>query len=131
MATTDPATAQNLLDLIECLEEEYAALLAEDSGRIEAALHRKQRLLAQLACQPGLGVGPAQGRPAAMPAAWERALVRARDLNARNAIVLAPRAAANRARLRFLQSALGAVALYDAGGHATHERMGVAPGRRA
>jgi flagellar biosynthesis/type III secretory pathway chaperone len=128
MAQTDPATAQNLLALLACLEEEYAALLAEDAGRLEDALVRKQRLLAELASQPGLALGPRQGRPAPAVA---QALARARALNERNAIVLQPRTVANHARLRFLQSALGAVALYGADGQSTHERMAVAQGHRA
>jgi flagellar biosynthesis/type III secretory pathway chaperone len=128
MAQTDPATARNLLALLECLEEEYAALLAEDLPRLEGLLARKQALLAELAGQPGLALGPSQARPAP---AIAQALARARALNERNAIVLQPRAVSNHARLRFLQSALGAVALYGADGQTARERMAVAQGRRA
>ena len=115
MAQHDPLVAGSLGALLQCLEDEYRALLADDATQLEAVLARKEHLLAQLAADPGIALGPARGRPDAVATGT---LTRARELNQRNALVLAPRAAANRARLRCLQSALGGVALYAADGQA-------------
>jgi flagellar biosynthesis/type III secretory pathway chaperone len=131
MARYDAASARNLLELIECLEEEYEALLAEDLARLEVVLARKKHVLTELAADSGLALGKPQGERTAPPAAWARAVTRARDLTRRNAIVLAPRAGFNAARLRFLQSALGTLALYGSDGRSASSRMAVGPGQRA
>jgi flagellar biosynthesis/type III secretory pathway chaperone len=115
---TAPQTsaAGPLEDLVHCLEAEYSALLTEDYDSLEAILAQKELLLARLASLPAAAVGPAQGDRARAGAPWKQAFARIRDLNRRNALVLAPRAAGNRARLHFLQSALGRGALYAADG---------------
>jgi flagellar biosynthesis/type III secretory pathway chaperone len=110
------ATASPLEALVHCLEAEYSALLAEDYERLGAILARKEQLLARLATLPGAGVGAPQGDRARASAPVRQALSRVRELNQRNAQALAPRAAGNRARLHFLQSALGRGALYGADG---------------
>jgi flagellar biosynthesis/type III secretory pathway chaperone len=99
---------------VHCLEAEYSALLAEDYDRLDAVLVQKEQLLVRLAALAG-GARP-QGDRARAAAPWKRAFARVRELNQRNALVLAPRAAGNRARLHFLQSALGRGALYAADG---------------
>jgi len=111
-----PASGGPLEALVQCLEAEYAALLAEDFVRLEAVLAQKEQLLARLAALPAAGVGSPQGAPKGTLAPLKKAFTRVRDLNQRNALVLAPRAAANRARLHFLQSALGRGALYQSDG---------------
>jgi flagellar biosynthesis/type III secretory pathway chaperone len=104
-ATTASNTGINAL--VDCLEAEYQALLDEDCTRLEAVLAQKERLLAELAAQSNPALGAARdGRPR-WPTPGRQALVRLRELNNRNALLLAPRALANGARLRFLQSALG------------------------
>lgn len=128
MSQHDPAIAGTLSALLQCLEDEYSALLAEDGDRLEAVLARKEQLLARLAADPGVGLGQAQGRPGATSPLAEP-LARARDLNRRNGVVLAPRAAANRARLRCLQSALGGVALYEADGQVASSYGAAGAGR--
>jgi flagellar biosynthesis/type III secretory pathway chaperone len=110
--TRPPAGAGHLDDLVQCLEAEYAALLAEDYERLESVLAQKEILLARLASLSEATAGSAQGTPVRIAAPWKKAFARVRDLNQRNALVLAPRAAGNRARLHFLQSALGRGALY-------------------
>jgi len=107
-----------LQDLVHCLEAEYRALLAEDLPELERVLQRKQQLLADLAnkaspTSPGSPQGSGAGAPLTHAAAQLRAL------NERNAQVMAPRAAGNRARLQFLQAALGRSALYAQDG-STH-----------
>jgi flagellar biosynthesis/type III secretory pathway chaperone len=129
MAQHDPAVAGTLSELLHCLEDEYGALLAEDAPRLEAVLARKEQLLARLAADPGVALGAAQGKAAGLP--WAGALARAQALNQRNAVVLRPRAAANQARLRCLQSALGGVALYAADGHAAPALSAPGAGRGA
>lgn len=99
------AAASDLAALVECLEAEYRALLAEDLEQLDAVLARKERLLRDLA-----------SRSAAPGASWKQALARVRQMNQRNALVLAPRSAAIRARLRALQSAIGRDGLYAADG---------------
>jgi flagellar biosynthesis/type III secretory pathway chaperone len=111
-----PAAAGPLEALVLCLEDEYGALLDEDYERLDAILARKQLLLARLADLPAAAVGAPQGDRARADALARRALQHVRELNHRNASVLAPRAAGNRARLQFLQSALGRGALYAADG---------------
>jgi flagellar biosynthesis/type III secretory pathway chaperone len=122
MTSDNPAAASSLEPLVECLEAEYSALLAEDHERLEAVLARKEQLLAQLATLPAVAVGQPQSDRARAQTPWKQAIARVRELNRRNSVVLAPRAAGNSARLRFLQSALGRDALYGADGS-------VAPGR--
>jgi len=101
-----------LHELVQCLQDEYQALLDEDLPRLERALAAKQDLLAALAGAMG---NPAAGaRRAAL--STRLALARVRALNERNALVLAPRSAGNRARLQFLQAALGRNPLYGADG---------------
>lgn len=108
-------SANPLEALVQCLQDEYRALLAEDLPQLERVLATKQQLLAELAAATGtMAMGARQGngqRPRA-----PRALARLRALNERNALVLAPRSAGNRARLQFLQSALGRAPLYAADG---------------
>jgi len=118
---TGGAGANHLAALAHCLDQEFDALLAQDEARIAAALVRKEQLLAQLgALVPPQGLMAAAGstgraRPAPGPA-LHRALQRLHDMNRRNALVLAPRSQINRARLQFLQSALGNPTLYGADG---------------
>jgi flagellar biosynthesis/type III secretory pathway chaperone len=129
MTQYDPTAAQGLDALAECLEAEYEALLAEDHRQLEAVLARKEQLLARLSSSPGLGLGHRQNPAAGVPAAWKRLMERVRALNQRNATVLAPRAAVNRARLSFLQSALGGVALYAADGMTASGRINAGTSR--
>jgi hypothetical protein len=124
MALNDPAAAETLLALLDCLAAEEQALLAEDLPRIESTLARKRELLARFEASTG------GERRAALSPAWRRALARARELNRRSEIVLAPRLLANHARLRFLQAALGGQGMYGADGMAAREKLAVAPGRR-
>lgn len=111
MNPADPQSGQRLDALVACLEEEFAALLAEDAARLQSVLARKQQLLESLAAN---AVAPGNRRAGAT--ALTRALARVQELNRRNAAALAPRQAANRARLRFLQSALGQANVYAADG---------------
>jgi flagellar biosynthesis/type III secretory pathway chaperone len=125
----DPEAAGCLNELVHCLEAEYSALLAEDHERLDAVLAQKEQLLARLASQPGLSpAGP--GRTRAL-APWRRALAHVRELNRRNAIALAPRAVGNRARLRFLQTALGRDAVYAADGSVAASQLRAPPQRSA
>ena len=109
------AFAGALCALADCLEAEYRALLAEDIGQLQAALGRKQQLLMELAARPA-AVGAAPGSRGQATALSRRALARMREMNRRNAQVLAPRAAALGARLRFLQAAVGRDSVYAADG---------------
>jgi len=115
---TGGAGANHLAALAHCLDQEFDALLAQDEARIAAALVRKEQLLAQLgALVPPQGLMTAAGRARPAPGpALHRALQRLHDMNRRNALVLAPRSQINRARLQFLQSALGNPTLYGADG---------------
>jgi flagellar biosynthesis/type III secretory pathway chaperone len=131
MAPHDPAAAEDLLALLDCLQSEYAALLAQDLPLIESALVRKERLLARLASHAERAVARKCSGAGGLPPAWGPALLRARSLNERNALVLRPRKLANGARLRFLQSALGGLALYGADGLATHGRPLTTPAQGA
>jgi flagellar biosynthesis/type III secretory pathway chaperone len=129
MALNDPAAAGDLLALLDCLEAECQALLDQDLDKFESTLLRKRDLLARLSAHAAAASG---GRRAgALAPSWRRALTRARELNRRNAIVLAPRMLANHARLRFLQSALGGPGLYGADGLSAPALLAVAPGHRA
>jgi len=132
-AATRPAgDAAGTLDaLVQCLEDEYSALLDEDFERLEGVLARKQLLLERLAALPSAAVGAPQGDPARAGAKARLSLRRVRKLNERNAQVLAPRAAGNRARLQFLQSALGRGALYGADGSVSAAATVGASGRSA
>jgi flagellar biosynthesis/type III secretory pathway chaperone len=117
MQATDPERDGGLDALVDCLEAEYQALLDEDCARLEAVLVRKERLLSQLATRSNPSLAEGHRSAARAPMASRQALARLRDLNHRNALLLAPRALANGARLRFLQSALGrGPAVYSAGG---------------
>jgi flagellar biosynthesis/type III secretory pathway chaperone len=132
MALHDPEAAKNLLALLDCLEAEYRALLAQDLAQIESTLARKEQLLERLASHPDLASRQKPGGGMALAPAWTRALSRARELNRRNAIVLGPRMLANGARLRCLHSALGGLGLYGADGLAASAgHLAVAPGRSA
>ncbi|SPE19400.1 hypothetical protein SBBP1_100035 [Burkholderiales bacterium] len=122
MTSPDAAAVGGLDALVECLEAEYRALLAEDHERLEAVLARKEQLLSDLAALPA-ALGRPQSDRARAQAPWKQALARVRELNQRNAMVLAPRAAGNRARLRFLQSALGRDTGYAADGSVASGRL--------
>ncbi len=115
MSQPDPSVDGALQSLVECLEAEYQALLAEDHDRLDAVLRQKEILLSKLAGLPAIAGSASGGRPRT-PAPWKRTLERVRALNRRNAVVLGPRALGNGARLRFLQSVLGRAALYAADG---------------
>jgi len=104
MTPKEPAAGE-LAALVECLEAEYRALLAEDLEQLDTVLARKERLLRDLAA-----------RSATPGASWKQTLPRVRQMNQRNALLLAPRSAAIRARLRALQSAIGRDGLYAADG---------------
>ncbi len=131
MTWNDPAAAESLLELLDCLQAEYQALLDQDAVRIESALARKKQLLARLASHSDQIVSQEPGGRRELPPAWTQALARARELNRRNAIVLSPRVLFNRARLRCLQGALGGFGLYGADGLATAGRLAAAPPRSA
>lgn len=125
MSSTSPTTATppGALDaLVHCLEDEYRALLSEDFPRLAQVLARKQQLVAQLASLPAAAIGAPQGDRARAGARARLSLQQVRKLNERNARALAPRAAGNRARLQFLQSALGQGALYGADGSVSAPR---------
>jgi len=130
MTSTRAAASGGLDALVECLEAEYRALLAEDHEQLEAVLARKEQLLSDLAALPAVLGSPQSDRARAL-APWKLALARVRELNQRNAIVLAPRAAANRARLRFLQSALGRDTVYAADGSVVSGRLRAAQAQSA
>jgi len=133
-AATLPAgrSAGPLDALVQCLEDEYSALLDEDYDRLERVLALKQQLLERLVALPSAAVGAPQGDRARSGSARAPAsLHQVRKLNERNAQVLAPRAAGNRARLQFLQSALGRGALYGADGSVGANRNIAAGGRSA
>jgi flagellar biosynthesis/type III secretory pathway chaperone len=92
-----------LADLVQALREEGDALVAGDTDRLAAIADRKDELLQRLS---------AHARAGALP---RELALEAKTLNDRNALLLAPRLAATRARLDFLRQASGA-ALYGAGG---------------
>jgi flagellar biosynthesis/type III secretory pathway chaperone len=117
MASTQPAAGE-LAALVECLEDEYRALLAEDIGQLHAVLTRKQQLLTLLAGVPA-DLGLAYGNLRQEAAPFPRALARLHEMNRRNAQVLAPRLAGIRTRLRFLQAAVGHDSVYSADGSLT------------
>ena len=132
LVTHRPAPAAGPLEaLVRCLEDEYSALLDEDYDRLDAILARKEQLLVRLAALPAAAVGAPQGDRTRAEAAARRSLHHVRELNQRNALVLAPRAAGNRARLQFLQSALGRGALYAADGSVQDSHPQPAGGRSA
>lgn len=114
--TTTRLPDDPLQALVLCLEAEYRALLADDAERLEAAVAQKERLLALLVQLPPAALGQPQGDGLRRRAQSHPAIARLRELNGRNALALAPRAARNRARLQFLQSALGRPLLYGADG---------------
>jgi flagellar biosynthesis/type III secretory pathway chaperone len=92
-------------DLVQSLHEESDALIRGDADEVAALATRKQALLQRLAPL-------ATQDKASLP----RDLVeRARDLNDRNALLLAPRLVATRARLEALRQA-GNPALYGSDG---------------
>lgn len=128
MNLRDPAAAENLLALLDCLEDEYQALLAEDLDRLAPALTRKAELLERLSTLFAADRSP---RRVPLAPAWARALRRARELTRRNAIVLGPRLRANHARLNCLQSFFGDPGLYGANGLTQAARFASAPGRSA
>ncbi len=98
-----------ITQLIDCLEQEHQALLAEDVIALEPVLARKERLLASLSSL--------QARDRHTMAALAGLLARARTLNQRNAATLTPRMAFNRVRLNALRGARnGDAAVYTASG---------------
>jgi flagellar biosynthesis/type III secretory pathway chaperone len=99
-------TAFSLLTaLVQSLHEESDALVAGDADRLASIANRKHRLLQQLA--PLV--------PGAAPN-WPRELVqKAKNLNDRNALLLAPRLTATRARVDAIRQA-GGQTLYGADG---------------
>ena len=132
VATRPAAKAPGPLEaLVQCLEDEYSALLGEDYERLERVLAQKEQLLARLAALPSAAIGTPQGDRARAGAAARLTMRHVRRLNERNAMVLAPRSAGNRARLQFLQSALGRGALYGADGSVSATRGYSANGRSA
>jgi flagellar biosynthesis/type III secretory pathway chaperone len=99
--TTDPRAL--LTELVQSLHDESDALVSGDADRVAAAALRKDQLLQRLA-------------PLARGARLPRDLVeQARALNDRNALALAPRLVATRARLDVLRQA-GSAATYGADG---------------
>jgi len=127
----DPQLVRSLEAVVQCLEAEYRALLAEDFNELDRVLRQKEALLSELAQLPAMAVGRAQGDHARTAAPWKRAFERVSALNKRNAMVLVPRAAANRARLHFLQSALGRAAGYGADGAVAQVRQYAGLGQSA
>ncbi len=114
MASPD-AAASELSSLIDCLQAEYHALLAEDAGQLQAVLGRKQQLLTDLAARRA-AMGAPLGKGEETTRLLKQALMRLREMNRRNALVLAPRSAVIRARLRFLQAAAGSDPVYASDG---------------
>jgi len=132
LSTPLSATPPGVIDaLVHCLEDEYRALLDENYPRLEQVLARKQQLLDSLASLPAAAIGVPQGDRARAGAGSRLSLHHVRKLNERNARVLAPRAAGNRARLQFLQSALGQGALYGADGSVSAAKRLSGGGRSA
>ncbi|HYA66110.1 MAG TPA: hypothetical protein VEE84_05445 [Burkholderiaceae bacterium] len=129
MASTD-AAASAVAALAQCLEDEYRALLAENLEQLAAVLGRKERLLAELASHC-TALGAAQSDGGRASSQWAKALMRVRAMNQRNALVLAPRSAAIRARLRFLQAAVGRDAVYRADGSLGAGRLRAGQGQNA
>ena len=98
-----------IAELIDCLEQEHRALLAEDVVTLESVVALKERLLSSLA---SLQAGDRRAT-----AALTSLLTRARALNERNAATLTPRMAFNRVRLNALHGARnGDAAVYTARG---------------
>ena len=99
-----------ITQLIDCLEQEHRALLAEDVAALESVVARKERLLSALSSQQA-------GGDRRTTAALGSLLTRARALNQRNAATLTPRMAFNRVRLNALHGARnGDAAVYTASG---------------
>ena len=97
-----------LAELVQCLHAESDALLARDADSLARAVERKDLALKRLA--PELGRA---GQP------WLRtAVCDARDLNDRNARLLAAQMNVTRARLDSLLGTAGAGALYAPDGRA-------------
>ena len=104
-------------DLVQDLHQETDALIRGDADRIAALAARKSELLQRIAPL-------AQQRAADLP----RDLVeRARQLNDRNALLLAPRLVATRARLDALRQA-GNPMIYGADGRTQAFRTTLARG---
>ena len=75
------AAAGPLEGLVQCLEDEYSALLAEDYSRLDAILARKEQLLARLAALPSAAVGSPQGDRAHAGSSARPSLQHVRKLN--------------------------------------------------
>jgi flagellar biosynthesis/type III secretory pathway chaperone len=106
-AVPDPARA-TLAQLLRILQDEGRALVAGDAEALAQAVQHKGATLRQLAAELGRGDGAS---------ALGNAVRRARDLNERNARLLAPHLNMNRARLETLFGG-GRGALYLADGRA-------------
>jgi threonine dehydrogenase-like Zn-dependent dehydrogenase len=100
--------AAALEQLLESLRAEGDALIGGDVGLLGAAVHHKERTLRRLV--GGLG--------SADRAELRRAVRLMRDLNERNARLLAARIHVNRARIESLLGAINGGTLYSADGHA-------------
>lgn len=96
--------------LLDCLEQEHRALLAEDLIALESIVARKERLLSSLSTlQPAVDPRSATIR--------NERLAQAQRLNQRNAATLSPRLAVNRVRLNALHGARnGDATVYNASG---------------
>jgi flagellar biosynthesis/type III secretory pathway chaperone len=103
----DPASA-TLSQLLRCLQDEADALVGADVDKLAQAVREKESALRRLADELGR----------ADRSALREAVLRARDLNERNARLLAPHFHVNRARIDSLLGAARSMAVYSADGHA-------------
>lgn len=99
--------AAALEQLLEALRAEGDALIGGDVGLLGQAVHQKEHTLRRLAS--------ALGRT--HHAELRDAVRLLRDLNERNARLLAPRIRVNRARIESLLGAMNGGTLYSADGH--------------
>jgi hypothetical protein len=104
--------AEALKQLHESLLAEREALVRDDSDALAQAVQSKEQTLRRLAA--GL---PSQVKPADA-ATLQEALRPLRELNERNARLLAPRIRMNQARIEALLGATRTSALYSASGRA-------------
>jgi hypothetical protein len=106
-ASDAPRTpANSLAQLFQCLRDERDALIGADVDLLAQAVHGKEAALRRLAAELERGDQPA----------LREAVRRARDLNERNARLLAPHFRMNQARIEALLGSARTGALYSADG---------------
>jgi len=106
------APAGTLAQLLQCLQAEGEALSGGDVDRLAQAVHQKELTLRRLAAELA-GIDRVELR---------RAVRSLRDLNERNARLLAPHMHINRVRIESLFGAARTGALYSSDGRAAGPR---------